>query len=130
AICPRSEFGQGDAVEGVFAQPAAVTRTAARMMNAIIVAFMLVMGLAVGSFLNVCIYRLPIRKSVMFPASHCPICNRSLAWFENIPVVSWLVLGGRCRTCRTPIPVQYPLVEAITCAAFVSGYFIYGWTPL
>ena len=100
------------------------------MTNAIIVAFMLVMGLAVGSFLNVCIYRLPIRKSVMFPASHCPICNRSLTWFENIPLVSWLVLGGRCRTCRTPIPIQYPLVEAITGVVFVSGYLIYGWTPL
>ena len=99
-------------------------------MNAVIVVFMLAMGLAVGSFLNVCIYRLPRHESVMFPGSHCTVCDRSLDWFENLPLASWLVLRGRCRTCRTPIPVQYPLVEAITAAVFVSAYFIYGWTPL
>jgi len=99
-------------------------------MNAVIAVFMLAMGLAVGSFLNVCIYRLPRQESLMYPASHCPSCGRSLEWFENIPLVSWLVLRGRCRTCRTPIGVQYPLVEAITAAVFVSAYFIYGWTPL
>jgi leader peptidase (prepilin peptidase)/N-methyltransferase len=99
-------------------------------MNTVIVLFMLAMGLAVGSFLNVCIYRLPRRESVMFPGSHCPVCDRSLDWFENLPLASWLVLRGRCRTCRTRIPVQYPLVEAMTAAVFVSAYFIYGWTPL
>ncbi len=99
-------------------------------MNTVIVVFMLAMGLAIGSFLNVCIYRLPRRESLMYPGSHCPVCNRSLAWFENLPLSSWLVLRGRCRTCRTPIPVQYPLVEAITAAVFVGAYFIYGWTPL
>ena len=98
-------------------------------MNTVIVVFMLAMGLAIGSFLNVCIYRLPRRESLMYPGSHCPVCNRSLAWFENLPLSSWLVLRGRCRTCRTPIPVQYPLVEAITAAVFVGAYFIYGWTP-
>ena len=100
------------------------------MMNAVIIAFMLAMSLVVGSFLNVCIYRLPRRESLLYPASHCPVCNRALAWFENVPLISWLVLGGRCRTCRTRIPVQYPLVEAITAAVFVSAYVIYGWTPL
>ncbi len=99
-------------------------------MNTVTIVFLLAMGLAVGSFLNVCIYRLPRRESLMFPASHCPVCDRSLAWFENLPLASWLVLRGRCRTCRTPIGVQYPLVEAITAAVFVSAYFIYGWTPL
>ena len=84
------------------------------MMNPVIVVFMLAMGLAVGSFLNVCIYRLPRHESLLYPASHCPSCERSLSWFENLPLVSWLVLRGRCRTCRTPIGVQYPLVEAIT----------------
>lgn len=100
------------------------------MMNAVIVVFMLAVGLAVGSFLNVCIYRLPRHESLLFPASHCPSCNRSLSWFENLPLVSWLVLLGRCRSCRTPIGVQYPLVEAITGGIFVSAYLIYGWTPL
>jgi leader peptidase (prepilin peptidase) / N-methyltransferase len=99
-------------------------------MNTVIVVFVLAMGLVVGSFLNVCIYRLPRRESVMFPGSHCPVCDRSLDWFENLPLASWLVLRGRCRTCRTRIPVQYPLVEAMTAAVFVSAYFIYGWTPL
>ena len=100
------------------------------MMNAVIVVFMLAMGLAVGSFLNVCIYRLPRRESLMYPASHCPSCGRSLSWFENIPLVSWIALGGRCRSCRSRIGAQYPLVEAITAAAFVSAYLLYGWTPL
>lgn len=100
------------------------------MMNAVVVVFMLAIGLAVGSFLNVCIYRLPRHESLLFPASHCPSCDRSLSWFENLPLISWLVLLGRCRSCRTPIGVQYPLVEAITGVIFVSAYFIYGWTPL
>lgn len=68
-------------------------------------------GLLVGSFLNVCIYRLPRRESLLWPGSHCPACDRTLSWFENVPVVSWLVLRGRCRGCRAPIPLQYPLVE-------------------
>ena len=100
------------------------------MMDTVIVVFLLAMGLAVGSFLNVCIYRLPRHESLMYPASHCPSCGRSLSWFENIPVLGWIALGGRCRTCRARIGVQYPLVEAIAAAVFVSAYFIYGWTPL
>jgi leader peptidase (prepilin peptidase)/N-methyltransferase len=88
------------------------------------------MGLAVGSFLNVCIYRLPRREAVHWPGSHCTVCNRSLAWYENIPILSWVVLGGRCRTCREPISAMYPIVEAVTGAVFVVGYFIYGLTPL
>ena len=100
------------------------------MMEIITIAFLLAIGLAIGSFLNVCIYRLPRRESLLFPPSHCPTCDRQLAWFENVPVVSWLVLRGRCRTCRMAIPVQYPRVEATTAALFVSGYVIYGWTPL
>jgi leader peptidase (prepilin peptidase)/N-methyltransferase len=88
------------------------------------------MGLAIGSFLNVCIYRLPRREAVHWPGSHCTVCNRPLAWYENIPVASWVVLGGRCRTCREPISAMYPIIEAATAAVFVAGYFIYGWTPL
>ena len=89
-----------------------------------------VLGLVVGSFLNVCIYRLPRGQSVNWPASRCTTCDRSLAWYENIPVVSWVVLRGRCRTCGERISVMYPIVEAITAAMFIAGYFIYGWTPL
>lgn len=77
-------------------------------------------GLVVGSFLNVCIYRLPRGQSVVWPASHCPHCRRPLRWFENIPIVSYLVLGGVCRTCRQPISPVYPAVELATAAAFVA----------
>jgi leader peptidase (prepilin peptidase)/N-methyltransferase len=88
------------------------------------------LGLIVGSFLNVCIHRLPRRESVAWPASHCPGCGSTLRWFENVPVASWLVLRGRCRTCKTPIGASYPLVELVTAAAFAGGYWIYGPTPL
>jgi leader peptidase (prepilin peptidase)/N-methyltransferase len=87
-------------------------------------------GLALGSFLNVCIYRLPRRASINWPASHCTACQRPLAWYENVPVVSWLALRGRCRTCGEPISVMYPIVELVTGAVFVAGYVIYGPTPL
>jgi leader peptidase (prepilin peptidase)/N-methyltransferase len=99
-------------------------------MEAITIAFLCVLGLVVGSFLNVCIYRLPRGESLMWPGSRCPHCGRSLHWYENIPVAGWLALGGRCRTCRTRISVQYPIVELVTAAVFVAGYLLYGWTPL
>src|SRR4051812_15792780 len=88
------------------------------------------LGLIVGSFLNVCIYRLPRHESVSWPASHCTVCNRPLAWYENVPVLSWLVLRGRCRTCHEPISPMYPLVEAMTGAAFLTAYQLYGLSPL
>lgn len=88
------------------------------------------LGLVVGSFLNVCIYRLPRKQSVNWPGSRCTSCSRALSWYENIPVVSWLALRGRCRTCGQRISVIYPIVELITGALFVAGYLIYGWTPL
>lgn len=83
-------------------------------------------GLVIGSFLNVCIYRLPLGKSLVFPPSACPQCDRLLRWFENVPVFAWMVLGGRCRTCRTPISAVYPLVEAFTGAVFVWAWWQYG----
>lgn len=76
-------------------------------------------GLLVGSFLNVCIYRLPRGTSIVWPASACGSCRRELRWFENIPIVSWAVLGAKCARCKAPISVQYPLVEAITAVLFV-----------
>ena len=87
-------------------------------------------GLVVGSFLNVCIYRLPRRESVSWPGSHCTSCGRSLSWYENLPVVSWLVLRGACRTCHAPISALYPIVELTTGVVFVAGYLIYGPTLL
>jgi len=89
-----------------------------------------VLGLLIGSFLNVCIYRVPRRESVTWPGSHCTACQRPLAWYENIPVFSWVALRGRCRTCGDRISVMYPLVEIVTAVVFVAGYAIYGPTPL
>jgi leader peptidase (prepilin peptidase)/N-methyltransferase len=87
-------------------------------------------GAIVGSFLNVCIYRLPLEKSIVWPASACPHCNRELLWYENIPVVSFVALRGRCRTCAAPISVRYPLIEALTAAMFAFGWWYYGPGPL
>lgn len=77
-----------------------------------------VLGLFVGSFLNVVVYRVPRGESVVRPRSHCPSCDTQLAWYDNVPVVSWVVLRGRCRTCGEPVSVRYPLVELLTAAVF------------
>lgn len=77
-------------------------------------------GLAVGSFLNVVAYRAPRAMSVVRPASHCPSCRATLTAVDTVPVVSWLVLGGRCRHCRAPVSPRYPLVEAATGACFAG----------
>ena len=87
-------------------------------------------GLVIGSFLNVCIYRLPRGQSIVWPASRCTTCGRALAWYENIPVLSYIALGGACRTCRATISPVYPAVEVATCAAFVAMYARLGLTPL
>ena len=87
-------------------------------------------GLCVGSFLNVCIHRLPAGTSIVFPASRCPGCAHALAWRDNIPVVSYLALGGRCRYCRASISARYPVVEAVTCAVFLLHWPVFGPTPL
>ena len=87
-------------------------------------------GLIVGSFLNVCIFRLPRRESVVTPRSRCTRCDRTLAWYENVPVLSWVVLRARCRTCGERISWMYPLIELCTAAAFASVYVLYGPTVL
>jgi leader peptidase (prepilin peptidase) / N-methyltransferase len=84
--------------------------------STVVVAFAALFGAIIGSFLNVCILRWGAepKQSVMRPRSRCPTCGRALPWYENIPVVSWLVLRGRCSGCRNPISVQYPMIEAAT----------------
>lgn len=77
------------------------------------------LGLAIGSFLNVVIYRVPAGQSLSSPPSHCPRCNARIAWYDNIPVLSWLLLRGRCRQCNARISARYPIVESITCLAFI-----------
>jgi len=71
-------------------------------------------GLCVGSFLNVCIYRIPNERSIVRPASACPGCGTPIRWYDNIPVVSYILLGGRCRSCKTKVSPRYPIVELLT----------------
>lgn len=88
-------------------------------------AFVFVLGACVGSFLNVLIYRLPQRLSIVRPGSHCPACKHPILWYDNIPLLSWLLLNRRCRHCGQTIPANYPLVELITALAFTAIYWIY-----
>jgi leader peptidase (prepilin peptidase) / N-methyltransferase len=87
-------------------------------------------GLVVGSFFNVVIYRLPRRESIVWPGSRCTSCGRALSWYENIPVVSWVALRGRCRGCQAPISAVYPAVELLTALLFAGTVWVYGLTPL
>jgi len=96
---------------------AMVPATASRVLT---VAFSGLLGLVVGSFLNVVVYRLPLGMSVVRPPSHCPACGAELKAMDNVPLLSWLVLLGRCRHCRAPIPARYPLVELATGVAFAG----------
>ena len=89
------------------------------MTGFVVVASALV-GLCVGSFLNVVIHRLPRKESVVTPRSRCPGCGTELRSFDNIPVLSWLVLRGRCRTCKAPISIRYPIVELLCALLFVA----------
>jgi leader peptidase (prepilin peptidase) / N-methyltransferase len=81
----------------------------------------IIFGAFIGSFLNVCIIRLPKEESIVFPYSHCPQCNSPIKFYDNIPLISYLLLGGKCRTCRKPISFQYFLIEAVTmlCSLFL-----------
>ncbi len=91
--------------------------------------FVVAMGACVGSFLNVVVYRLPAGESLVRPASRCPRCGHGLAWYDNIPVLGWFLLRGRCRYCGNPIALQYPLVEAVTAITFgwvFCGYYVQG----
>jgi leader peptidase (prepilin peptidase)/N-methyltransferase len=83
-------------------------------------------GALIGSFLNVCIYRLPRRESVAWPGSHCPSCSHQIAWYDNIPIVSYVILLGRCRNCAVRIPLRYPIVEALNTLGFVGLLWFFG----
>lgn len=89
----------------------------------------LLLGLVLGSFYNVCIHRYLTGQSIVLPASHCPRCAHGLAWWENIPLLSYLLLWGRCRSCKEPISLRYPLVEAVSglWALLLALQFGLGW---
>ncbi|UCG89052.1 MAG: prepilin peptidase [Gemmatimonadota bacterium] len=85
-----------------------------------------IFGAMIGSFLNVLILRLPRDESVVFPGSHCPRCQTPIAWHDNVPVISWLLLGGKCRHCRERISIQYPIIELTTAALWAGAVWHYG----
>src|SRR5512133_906294 len=90
------------------------------------------MGSCIGSFLNVVVWRLPRGKSLLWPPSACPKCGHRLGARDNIPVFGWILLGGKCRYCRAPVSVRYPVIEAITgllFAVYYVAFFIYGMGP-
>jgi leader peptidase (prepilin peptidase)/N-methyltransferase len=89
-----------------------------------------VFGLMIGSFLNVCIARLPEGESVSSPGSRCPVCRTPIRWYDNIPVLSYLLLGRRCRACQAPISARYPLVELTTAAAFALQAWLLPADPI
>lgn len=87
-----------------------------------------VIGIIFGSFYNVVGLRLPNNESIVFPGSHCPKCNHKLAWYENIPVLSYLFLGGKCKNCKKKIDIIYPLIELLTGILFATTYHLYGFS--
>jgi leader peptidase (prepilin peptidase) / N-methyltransferase len=96
----------------------------------LIAAGVAVVGAVIGSFLNVVIHRVPREESIAFPASHCPSCDAAIRPYDNIPVVSWAVLRGRCRSCRAPISARYPAVELLTGALFALTYLLHSGLTL
>ncbi|MDE1920376.1 MAG: prepilin peptidase [Candidatus Omnitrophica bacterium] len=95
-------------------------------LNILFGVFVFIMGAIIGSFLNVCIVRLPLEKSIVRPGSHCVACKAPIAWYDNIPLISWLVLGGRCRACKAKISFRYWLVELLTGSVFFLFWRYYG----
>lgn len=82
-----------------------------------------IIGACIGSFLNVCIYRIPRGESIIWPGSRCPLCGSSIRWFDNVPILSWFFLKGKCRDCKNPISFRYPLIEFITAILFVAAWY-------
>ena len=89
-------------------------------------AFVIILGALWGSFANVCIVRLPNEKGVVSGRSHCPKCEKKIVWYDNIPIISFFLLRGKCRNCKTSISIQYVIVEAINIISFVAIYYFFG----
>lgn len=89
-----------------------------------------ILGTIIGSFLNVCIYRIPAGLSIIKPRSRCPQCLEPIRWYHNIPILSWLLLKGRCAYCSAPVSIRYPLVEALTGALFALFFYRFAFHPV
>ncbi len=98
----------------------------ATFLARVALAFILCLGAIIGSFLNVCIYRIPIGQSVSRPRSHCFGCGRTIPWYLNIPILSWFILRGRCAYCKSPISARYPFIEALTALLFLLVFLMWG----
>jgi leader peptidase (prepilin peptidase)/N-methyltransferase len=85
-----------------------------------------VLGCITGSFLNVCIHRLPLGMSIVSPRSHCPHCKYAIPWYLNLPLITWLALRGRCKNCGAPISPRYFIVELLTGVAFLGCWLVFG----
>lgn len=96
------------------------------MLETTVLVFLFVFGSTIGSFLNVCIVRIPEKISIVLPASHCPRCKKPIPWYYNIPLLSYLLLGGKCRYCRAPIAFRYFIVELLTPVVLLMLYSAYG----
>ena len=96
------------------------------MYYGIEIVLIFILGLIVGSFSNVCIYRIPRNESIVYPASHCPKCHSNISPKDNIPLLSYILLKGRCRNCKSKISIQYPVVEFLTGFIYLIIYLIYG----
>jgi leader peptidase (prepilin peptidase)/N-methyltransferase len=95
-------------------------------MESVMVVYSALFGLILGSFVNVCIYRIPLKKSIVFPPSSCPNCGKRIRFYDNIPLISYLFLLGKCRHCRAPLAWHYPFVEAVTGLLSVALFIKYG----
>jgi leader peptidase (prepilin peptidase) / N-methyltransferase len=103
-------------------------RSFSNQVDPVLASSVFLFGLAFGSFLNVCIYRLPLGLSVVAPRSACPKCKQPIAMYDNIPVLSWMILRGRCRHCKAPISPRYWMIELLTALLFVTCYWFFGPT--
>jgi leader peptidase (prepilin peptidase)/N-methyltransferase len=96
--------------------------------DTVVAVFAALVGAIMGSFLNVCISRWPQKLSIVHPRSRCPSCGRPILWYENVPVVSWIVLRGRCHGCRAPISLMYPVIELVVAAGWLAAVMSFGPT--
>lgn len=100
------------------------------LVTALLALILFAFGITIGSFMNVCILRIPAGESIVTAPSHCPKCGKRLKWYELVPLISWLVQGGRCRGCKAKISAQYPIIEAANGLLWVLCALVTGWNAL